>query len=57
MQMKTPSLIYFKKSLISYGNWLLGVHLLKEIIDVLCKWAPGGPRADLIKEILAFSSK
>jgi hypothetical protein len=43
MQMRTPRLMYLKKSMISYGNVLLGVHLLKEIIDVLCKRAPGVP--------------
>ena len=43
MQVRTPRLMYLKKSMISYGNVLLGVHLLKEIIDVLCKRAPGVP--------------
>jgi hypothetical protein len=30
--MRTPRLIYLKKSVISYGNEFLGAHLLKEII-------------------------
>ena len=29
--MRTPQLIYLKKSLIHYGNELLGIHLLKKI--------------------------
>jgi hypothetical protein len=33
MQMRTPGFIYWKKSLICYGNKLLGAHLLKEIIN------------------------
>jgi hypothetical protein len=48
--MKNPRLIYLKKSLISYGNELLGAHLLKEIIDVLCKWALGVPGLIYLKK-------
>ena len=33
MQMRTPGFIYWKKSLICYGNKLLGAHLLTEIIN------------------------
>ena len=33
--MGTPRLIYLKKSMISYGDWLLGAHRPNEIINEL----------------------
>ena len=45
-------LIYLKKAMISYANEVLGspgAHLLQDLLDFLCKRAPGDPQAHLLK--------